>query len=108
MHCLLARLPTRHPDRSADPACAIYDRGETNGTVMEFRVRISGSVRLGTRWLDHRALRVGLFGDKLSKMGGRPGDTVVPSSESRTCILASARAMLISLLSVLTISADVF
>src|SRR5262249_57817411 len=44
----------------------------------------------------------------LPKSAGEPGSTVLPTSASRALILASSRPALISLFSLLTISAEVF
>src|SRR5215831_12893302 len=68
---------------------------------------IAGSIRFDARELHHLAPLFGLLGDELPKSAGEPGSAVAPHSASRAFILGSARAALISVLSLSTISAGV-
>ena len=68
--------------------------------VTEYRAG-AGSIWLDARKLDHFAPLLSLISDELAEVGGRAGSTVPPRSASRVFILGSARAALISLLSLL-------
>ena len=71
--------------------------------------RVAASLRLDARELDHLAPFLGFVGDELAEVGGRAARAPSPPrSASRAFILGSARAALISLLSLSTISAGVF
>src|SRR5215831_2027161 len=75
---------------------------------MECDAETGGSICLDACELHHLAPLLGFLGDEFAEVGGRAPSTVPPRSASRAFMLGSARAALISLLSLSTISADVF
>src|SRR5215470_5847134 len=64
--------------------------------------------RLNVRSLDDLAPLLGLIRDKFFKVGGRTTGHNAPCCANRDCISGVARAALISLLSLVTISPGVF